>query len=65
MDFNYEAWRAARPGDISRRKLAEILGTSDSNLISIEKGDTKPSMMLALRYCTYTGLPMDLLCLKK
>lgn len=64
IDFNHEAWRNARPRTMSRRKLAHTLGTTDSNLIAIEKGKSKPSVLLAFRYCHFTHLPIEDLCLK-
>lgn len=63
--FNHQAWREALPKHISRRKLAKAVGTTDSNLIAIEKGDSRPSIMLAFKYCDYVHLPIDSLCLKK
>jgi DNA-binding XRE family transcriptional regulator len=63
--FNHRAWADARPKHISRRKFAREVGTTDSNLISIEKGNSIPSMMLAIRYCIATRLPMENLCLRK
>lgn len=65
IDFNHEAWKSALPSTISRRKLAEAIGTTDSNLIAIEKGNSKPSILLAFRYCHFTHLPISELCLKK
>lgn len=64
IDFNHEAWKSARPTTISRRKLAKVIGTTDSNLIAIEKGNSKPSILLAFRYCDFTHLPISELCLK-
>jgi DNA-binding XRE family transcriptional regulator len=63
--FNHKAWRDARPKTISRRKLAQAIGTTDSNLLSIEKGKSKPSIDLAFRYCAYVHLPLEQLCLEK
>jgi DNA-binding XRE family transcriptional regulator len=65
LQFNHEAWRSALPEHVSRRKLAAEIGTTDSNLISIEKGLSKPSLLLAFRYCDYTHLPLESLCVKK
>jgi DNA-binding XRE family transcriptional regulator len=66
ITFNHQAWADARPKHISRRKFAREIGTTDSNLILIEKGESKPSIMLALAYCVATRLPMgDLLGVKK
>jgi len=65
IEFNTEAWRLARPQTISRRKLAAAIGTTDSNLIAIEKGNSKPSILLAFRYCDFTHLPIEALCVKK
>jgi hypothetical protein len=49
VEFNHKAWAEALPKHVSRRQLAKEIGTTDSNLISIEKGLTKPSIMLAFR----------------
>jgi DNA-binding XRE family transcriptional regulator len=65
IDFNHEAWKAALPKTISRRKLAKAIGTTDSNLIAIEKGNSKPSILLAFCYCDFTHLDIAELCLKK
>lgn len=65
VEFNHKAWADARPKHVSRRKLAKEIGTSDSNLIAIEKGNSKPSIMLAFRYCVATRLPLEDLCLRK
>jgi DNA-binding XRE family transcriptional regulator len=63
--FNHQAWAEARPKTISRRAFAKEIGTSDSNLIMIEKGESMPSFGLALRYCAATRLPLQsLICLK-
>ena len=56
VGFNREVWANARPHDISRRKLARMLGTSDSNLISIEKGASLPSILLAFKYCAAVNI---------
>lgn len=64
FEFNHEAWKAARPENISRRALAKAIGTTDSNLIAIEKGMSKPSILLAFRYCYLTGIPITSLCVR-
>jgi DNA-binding XRE family transcriptional regulator len=65
VEFNHKAWAEALPKHVSRRQLAKEIGTTDSNLISIEKGLTKPSIMLAFKYCLATRLPLEELCLRK
>jgi DNA-binding XRE family transcriptional regulator len=65
IGFNHEAWKAALPKTISRRKLAKAIGTTDSNLIAIEKGKSKPSILLAFCYCDFTHLEIADLCIKK
>lgn len=65
ITFNNKAWKNALPKGISRRKVSIALETSDSNLISIEKGQSCPSILLAFKYCHLTGLsPNDLMTLK-
>lgn len=59
INFNHAKWREKLPKDVSRRKVAAVLETTDSNLISIEKGNSLPSILLAFRYCKLTDLPVD------
>jgi DNA-binding XRE family transcriptional regulator len=65
IQFNHDAWRAALPQHVSRRKLAAAIGTTGSNLIAIEKGKSKPSILLAFRYCDYVHLPLEALFIKE
>lgn len=64
IQFDHEAWRDAMPKHISRRQLARAIGTTDSNLIAIETGRSKPSILLAFRYCNFTHLPVSSLVKK-
>lgn len=62
VEFDFHKWEQARPEDVSRRKLSRMLGTSDSNLLSIERGRSLPSIQLAFKYCILTGIePNDLM----
>jgi DNA-binding XRE family transcriptional regulator len=64
VKFNNQAWADARPKHISRRAFAREIGTTDSNLIAIEKGRSTPSLLLAFKYCLATRLPIEQLCSK-
>lgn len=65
IEFDHQKWKAAMPAGISRRKVAQALGVTDSNLISIELGHSKPSLMLAFKYCAMVNLPIEDLAVDK
>lgn len=56
IGFDYDKWKSAMPENISRRKVAKALDTTDSNLLAIEKGKSKPSILLAFKFCKLTNL---------
>ena len=59
LNFNSEAWLSAMPSGYNRAQIARVLGVTDSNLLSIEKGRSKPSLILAVRYSKLTGVPVE------
>lgn len=59
VKFDPTAWRSAMPKGFSREAIGRLLGTSGTNLSSIEGGKSLPSLMLAMRFATLTGISMD------
>lgn len=45
--------------DMSRTRLAELIGVNPQTVGALERGDHSPSLDLALRVCEVFGLPVE------
>lgn len=50
------AWRKSQEPKVTLAKLAEAVGVTPSHLSEIEKGNNQPSLALASKLSTQTGI---------
>jgi len=46
---------------VTQEQLAEAIGVSRQTIISIEKGNYVPSVLLALKYAAFFSVPVEVL----
>ena len=65
MEINFKNNKIAelrRTANLSQRKLAQEIGTSQANLSRWEKGIIEPSIVECWKLANYFDVPIDFLC---